>query len=206
MISCGKRSVPGKDEPPVYLFFDTETSDLPRSWKAPASDVDNWPRIVQLAWVVCDAGGNTTGSQVRLVQPVGFDIAPGAIRTHGISTEFARDNGEPLVPVLHDFAADVRAADVLVAHNMDFDEKIVAAEYIRAGLENPMEGKVLRCTMRGSTEFCRLPGNYGYKWPQLSELYSVLFGQPFDGAHDAGADCRACMKCYFRLQELGVMK
>jgi DNA polymerase III epsilon subunit-like protein len=51
----------------------------------------------------------------------------------------------------------------------------------------------------------KLPGKYGrYKWPKLAELHQVLFGEPFEGAHGALADARACMRCYFRLTELGV--
>jgi DNA polymerase III epsilon subunit-like protein len=51
----------------------------------------------------------------------------------------------------------------------------------------------------------KLPGKYGrYKWPKLAELHQVLFGEPFAGAHGALADARACMRCYFRLTELGV--
>jgi DNA polymerase III subunit alpha len=34
----------------MYLIFDMETTGLPASWNAPASDVDNWPQVVQLAW------------------------------------------------------------------------------------------------------------------------------------------------------------
>ena len=30
----------------MYLFLDTETADKPRNWKAPASDLDNWPRAL----------------------------------------------------------------------------------------------------------------------------------------------------------------
>jgi len=30
----------------MYLFFDTETTGLPRNWKAPVTDLDNWPRMV----------------------------------------------------------------------------------------------------------------------------------------------------------------
>ncbi len=33
----------------MYLFFDTETTGLPRNWHAPASDLANWPRLIQLA-------------------------------------------------------------------------------------------------------------------------------------------------------------
>jgi len=35
----------------MYLFFDTETTGLPKKWKAPITDLDNWPRLVQLAYL-----------------------------------------------------------------------------------------------------------------------------------------------------------
>ena len=35
----------------MYLFFDTETTGLPRNWKAPITDLNNWPRLVQLAYI-----------------------------------------------------------------------------------------------------------------------------------------------------------
>lgn len=34
---------------PAYLFFDTETTGLLKSWKASLSDPVNWPHIVQNA-------------------------------------------------------------------------------------------------------------------------------------------------------------
>ena len=42
----------------MYLFFDTETTGLPKRWNAPVTEVDNWPRLVQLAWISCDEQGN----------------------------------------------------------------------------------------------------------------------------------------------------
>ena len=27
----------------MIFFFDTETTGLPRNWKAPITDIDNWP-------------------------------------------------------------------------------------------------------------------------------------------------------------------
>jgi len=38
----------------MYLFFDTETTGLPRNYKAPATDLANWPRLVQIAWLLAD--------------------------------------------------------------------------------------------------------------------------------------------------------
>ena len=42
----------------MFLFFDTETTGLPQRWNAPVTEVDNWPRLVQLAWIMCDDKGN----------------------------------------------------------------------------------------------------------------------------------------------------
>src|ERR1019366_6380749 len=42
------------DHDDQILVFDTETSDLPRDWHRPASDLDNWPHLLQIAWIVCD--------------------------------------------------------------------------------------------------------------------------------------------------------
>ena len=38
----------------MYLFFDTETTGLPRNWKAPVTHLNNWPRMIQIAWIACD--------------------------------------------------------------------------------------------------------------------------------------------------------
>ena len=38
----------------MYLIFDTETTGAPKNWKAPVSDVDNWRRLVQIAWLQYD--------------------------------------------------------------------------------------------------------------------------------------------------------
>ena len=38
----------------MYIVFDTETTGLPKKYNAPFTDTDNWPRMVQLAWIVYD--------------------------------------------------------------------------------------------------------------------------------------------------------
>jgi DNA polymerase III epsilon subunit-like protein len=186
----------------MYLFLDTETADLPRRWDAPAADIRNWPRLVQLAWITCDADGAPAAPQKRLIKPEGFVITHGAFLQHGISTEYAKANGAPLQPVLDEFREVVRSAKVVVGHNVDFDANVAGAEFLRAGMPNALSRKTLRCTMKESTEYCRLPGKHGYKWPTLTELHRKLFDEPFEHAHDAAADCMACMRCFFRLEEI----
>jgi DNA polymerase III epsilon subunit-like protein len=189
----------------MYVFFDTETSGLPRDWSAPASDVSNWPHLVQIAWVCCDADGKTTTSHEYLIKPQGFKISKQAIELHGITTEHALREGVDLAPVLAEFSGAVQSARTVVGHNLDFDLKVVQAEWVRADMKDAFARKRKCCTMKSSTDYCRIPGKYGYKWPKLDELHSKLFGRGFDGAHGALADTQACMRCFFRLQELGVV-
>lgn len=190
----------------MYLFFDTETADKPRNWKAPASDLNNWPRLVQIGWICCDRTGLATGTGDYLIQPDGFTIAPGATALHGITTQKAQQEGVELEPVLREFAQALKEAQVLVAHNTAFDQKVLEAEFIRTDMVSNMAGKTWHCTMKESTDFCRLPGPYGYKWPKLTELYQILFDESFPEAHSALADAEACMRCFFKLKEIGVMR
>ena len=191
----------------MYLFFDTETTGLPESYDAPASDVENWPRLVQFAWVLTDEDGNELRSQAFIIRPDGFKIPQSATRVHGITTETANRLGIEIKRALAAFVGDLSAAEVLVAHNIQFDERIVGAEFFRAGRKkSPLAGKALYCTMRSSTTFCKLPGGpRGYKWPTLEELHEALFGTSFESAHNAIADVRACAKCFFELKHKGVI-
>jgi DNA polymerase III epsilon subunit-like protein len=190
----------------MYLFFDTETSGLPRDWSAPASGGENWPRIVQLAWLSCGDAGQPLASNQYLIKPQGFTISRQAAAVHGITTELAIRNGVDLAPVLKDFSAAIRAAKSVVGHNVEFDRKVIQSELLRAGLPDPFAGKPQQCTMKETAAVCKLPGKCGYKWPSLTELHRHLFGTAFEGSHGALADAEACMRCFFRLRELGLFR
>jgi DNA polymerase III subunit epsilon len=189
----------------MYLFFDTETTGIPRNYKAPLTDLENWPRMVQIAWLLTDEAGEEIDSAEFIIQPQGFTIPKDAAEIHGITTEMALRDGVDITQVLATLTPHIDAARVLIAHNMAFDEKILGAEYLRAGLANPLEGKQRSCTMQSATDFCQLPGRYGHKWPTLHELHLKLFNRSFEGAHRALVDVRACVSCYFELKRRKVM-
>lgn len=187
----------------MYLFFDTETTGLPRNWKAPVTDLNNWPRLVQLAYLYYDENGSKISGGDFIVKPEGYTIPKDASRIHGISTEKALKEGVPISNVLQNFQSFVEEAKILVAHNMSFDEKIVGAEFLRAGMVNSILAKRKICTMHSTTNFCAINGPYGYKWPKLSELHYKLFGTGFEEAHNAAADINATAKCFWELKRLG---
>ncbi len=185
----------------MYLFFDTETTGLPRDYKAPISDSDNWPRIVQIAWSIYDIEGNAWESYSYVIRPNGFIIPEEVARIHRVTQERAETEGIDLEKVLKHFSEDVKKAEYVVAHNIDFDDKVISAEFYRLGMENVLTAAQKICTMKSSVDFCRIPNAYGrYKWPNLDELHNCLFGIGFPEAHDALIDVNACAKCFFELK------
>ena len=191
---------------PVYLFFDTETTGLPRSWQAPVTALDNWPRLVQLAYMAFDADGAQLASVSTIIKPEGFTIPEEASRVHGITTARALKEGKDLAAALRDFKTVLDQVTYLVAHNISFDEKIIGAEFLRNKMPDIPAGKCKICTMHGTTDFCAIPGPRGNKWPKLAELHQRLFRCDFDAAHNAAADVAATAKCFWELKKLGVIK
>ncbi|MDR0766246.1 MAG: 3'-5' exonuclease [Odoribacteraceae bacterium] len=189
----------------MYLFFDTETTGLPLDWKAPVTDLANWPRVIQLAFLLHDERGNHLDGGDFIIKPDGFTIPADASSIHGITTEKAERDGIPLPLVLEQFTASLDRATYLVAHNIAFDEKVLGAEYLRHGLSNPLPARRGICTMERSVDYCALPGRRGYKWPRLVELHRKLFGTGFEKAHDAAADIRATARCFWELKRLRVI-
>ncbi|TVP44060.1 MAG: DNA polymerase III subunit alpha [Mongoliibacter sp.] len=185
----------------MYIIFDTETTGLPRNYNAPMSDVDNWPRLVQIAWQLHDERGKLISNNNFIVKPEGFTIPYNAEKVHGISTDRALKEGHDLSKVLGIFHEDVEKAKYLVGHNIGFDINVTGAEFIRKQISMKLPDMKELDTKDLSTDFCAIPGGKGgkYKWPTLTELHQKLFGVGFEDAHDAAYDVDATAKCFFGL-------
>ena len=190
----------------MFLFFDTETTGLPTNWQAPITDSDNWPRLVQLAWILADTQGVVVDERSYVIKPEGFSIPSQAAAVHGITTAYAQKNGVLLSQALEEFLQAHQQAQALVAHNISFDINILGAECVRSNKPLSCMQTTHVCTMKASTNYCQLPGRYGPRWPKLIELHEILFEEPFVDAHDALADVRACKRCFYALTKRGVLK
>ncbi|GGD47546.1 DNA polymerase III subunit alpha [Muriicola marianensis] len=186
----------------MYLIFDTETTGLPKRWNAPVTDVDNWPRCVQLAWQLHDEMGELIEQQDFLIQPEGFDIPFDAEQIHGISTELAAKDGIPLLEALELFNGALEKASFVVGQNVGFDINITGAEFHRAGIDTKLlELPVLDTCTEETAALCQIPGGRGgkFKLPTLTELHEHLFHDSFAEAHNAAADVEATSRCFFEL-------
>ena len=193
----------------MYLIFDTETTGVPHNKTAPITDLDNWPRVVQIAWQLHNGKGKLLSQHNYLIKPDGFDIPFKAEQIHGISTQRATEEGHAFKKVLGIFFEDLNKTSVLVGHNIEFDINILGAELIRQGL--PTE-KLLSTakvdTGIVSIEYCQLSGGPGgrMKMPRLLELHEKLFGKGFGDAHDASYDVAATARSFFGLIKEKVVK
>lgn len=192
----------------MITFFDTETTGIPKNYQAPASDLENWPRVVQIGWVCYLNDGTLLEEQEHIIKPIKFKIPEEASNIHGITQEIAKGIGEQIKPVLTSLAWRIFFSDCVVGHNIEFDDRVISAEFIRAGVHSRLDRRTKVCTMKASTMFCKLPGNYPgqYKWPKLEELYLKLFNEPMGEAHTTLMDIKNTAKCFFRLRDLGVIK
>jgi DNA polymerase-3 subunit alpha len=191
----------------MYLIFDTETTGLPKRWKAPITDSDNWPRCVQIAWQLHDAMGQCIEHQDYLIRPDGFNIPYDAEQIHGISTALATKEGEALAVVLEKFNTALAKAKFVVGQNVGFDLNIMGCEYHRLQVQTPLNGMpVLDTCTETTANLCKLPGGRGgkFKLPTLTELHQKLFDTPFAEAHNATADVEATTRCFLELLRQGI--
>ena len=87
--------------------------------------------------------------------------------------------------------------EYVLAHNLNFNENALAAEYLRKGISHSLFRKERFCLMQESTFFCKLPGKGGgYKWPTLTELHSIIFKKAFSPPNNARADVIAATRCF----------
>lgn len=167
---------------PGFAVVDLETTGL-------------WPgrrdRIVEIGVVQVDAKGCVTSEWSTLVNPL-RDVGPTSI--HGLH---ARDLVD--APTFAEVAAElaeVLDGRVLVAHNLPFDARFLAAEYADLGhAEVPISHGLGVCTMHLAARY--LP----YSPRSLADCCAVA-GWRHENAHAALADAHAAARllgCYLEL-------
>lgn len=196
----------------MILFFDTETTGMIKDWTRQIDGSDNFPNIVQFGWALFTDDGKLIVKASNIIKPNGWVIEPEAEAVHGISLEKAELEGISIADSMKPFIAMHKWCNLAVAHNHNFDSKIVRAELIRLNSKYTREDFKARpkfCTMMATTKFCKLKkanGRGGFKWPKLKELHQVLFGEEFEDQHDALGDVMATARCFFELLDRGVIE
>lgn len=191
----------------MILFYDTETTGIP-NWRLPADDPSQ-PYIVDIAGLLCDDDGGEVARFEAIIKPNGWTVHEGAARVHGITTERATAEGIPVEEALDGFDALVARAELLVAFNLRFDDKLLRGARRRCGRPDGFGTIPVFCCMKGTTPLCKIPptgkmqaaGFSNFKTPKLEEAVRILLKREHIGAHRAMADAVAARDLYFALRD-----
>lgn len=186
-----------------FLVIDTETTGLPENMDISPTNFDKWPRLVEVAWIICDGKGKVYKNESHIIIPDGFKITNAHI--HGITTEKAKEEGRQLKNVLTELRADMMQADISIAHNVDFDMNVIAAEEYR-NFNYAISDKLhWFCTQKQTAQVLQIartakcPHNGPYKWPNLRELMNYCFALELPTKHRAADDAEQCRMALFEL-------
>jgi len=194
------------------LFFDTETSDFIKK-SLPANDPEQaW--TVQIGAILASQQEDIDQLNV-IIKSNGRSMNYYAQEVHGITVERADQDGIEELEAAEQFGRLLRQADLIVCHNFSFDWNYVYQMMERNLDDLSDEARSAfyldlpnHCTMKDKAvvKMCGLKNKAGRaKWPKLTELHEHLFGEGFDGAHDAYADITATKRCFFELVDRGII-
>ncbi|MFI9810929.1 exonuclease domain-containing protein [Saccharothrix variisporea] len=160
-----------------YAVVDVETT----GFAARRSD-----RVVEVAVVQLDARGEPTGEWCTLLNP-GRDLGPQHVHRISAADVWAAPTFAQVAGAL----TDRLAGRVLVAHNLAFDARFLAAEFARLGVELELDGL---CTMRLA------PPGAGRS---LRDCCAAV-GIDLEDAHSALHDARATARLFAHYLRNGV--
>ena len=194
------------------LVFDTETTGLPEDNNVSILDTFRWPYIVQLSFVYYDSEINDVidyyDNVIKL--PDNITIPDNSIRIHGITNEIMRENGINIKIALKKFNDILKDCDIVVAHNISFDKRMIMVECIRNKISQYFTKRQNKksefCTMKNSKNICKIKivnikGEEYFKSPKLSELYTFIFKEEPRNLHNSFVDVLLCLRSYFAIVE-----
>lgn len=195
----------------MLLVFDTETTGLSDRMMPP--DHPSQPHVVQIAAALYHPELRLERAAFSLLiapdswpQPYA-GIPEAAVAVHGIDHITAQMFGVGAATACAMFSQFCKRATVAIAHNLEFDQKLIETAFARLQRPCPLDGMKKFCTMQAATPICKVPFKdgdaYRWKWPSLDECLERMLGEtPRAGKHDAFDDLRICARVYFKLREL----
>ena len=212
----------------LALIFDVETNGLiPRNdpvTKLPPP-ITECPHIIQMSFIIYNMYEHNIEKtyNVYINIPNEVEISNKITELTGITREMCND-GISIVEALSEFHEAYSACDCVIAHNLDFDSKMMLIEIERNSQllleKNPKICDIFQtkvniksperfCTMMSSIGICGIlvtsvdKSNKSYKYkkfPKLSETYEHLFKYVPDNLHNSMMDCLVCLRCYLKIR------
>lgn len=190
----------------LALAYDTETTGLPL-FKEP-SEHPGQPHIVQLGALLVDLDTRIVHSTLDvIIRPEGWTIPDEVAAIHGVTQERAMLVGVPEALALQLFLGMWIRTQCRIAHNEQFDARIVRIGLMRhePSMTDHWKAGAAKCTQQISTPILKLPptekmkaaGFLKHKSANLGEAYQHFMGKPLENAHSALADARGALDVFF---------
>jgi len=181
------------------LFFDTETTGLFRGLPKAINftEFDNC-RLVEFGYRKM-RGNDLIAEGSIILKNDGYTIPSFITKIHGINDEMANRDGLSRHEFFLQLIELLEGVDYLIAHNMPFDIRILAAECYRYNQEEIIEmlKNIKRhCSLEMARKKIKKTEIENHK---LQTVYKHLFNKEFDGAHRALNDVHALCSIYKKL-------
>ncbi len=191
------------------FVFDTETTGFISKKE---NNLNKQPQIIQFAGIFVDMDEIWEFKEEKridiLVNPK-WSIPFGSSEIHHIY-DIDVKNAPYIEDVIDEFLSYINDADIIVGHNIEYDENLILLELQRLNNTYRYKPKQVICTMNETINFCKLPKKLstspGYKRPKLWELHKKLFEKYFIWAHNAITDVEATLKCFVESYKRGIIK
>ncbi len=184
----------------AHCIIDIETNKLISQQD---SDIE-YPTILQIAWILMDDEGKILKRLSTLIKPDHSTINYAA-NINKIDLSVATQIGLPLQEALSLLAIDLNKSSSVIAHNTDFDLKIIMHYFEYYGIYNTLISIRKYCTMKDPQYYYNIVFGVN-KFMNLSELYEKLFGTKPINAHNAENDVLITAKCYRHLLKKKIAK
>ena len=176
------------------VIFDTETTWLPNKAEP---DLNNQPYIIQFAGIEIEMKDDWEYEEIKrlniMIKPP-INIPYWVSEIHWIYDVDLR-NSKSFISHSEEISKFLNEADVVVWHNIEFDNLMLRIEFDRLKLQWLLVDyypKQTICTMNESTNWCKLSKkNSSSKWfkrPKLQELVRKTIWEFFAWAHNAIVD------------------
>jgi DNA polymerase-3 subunit epsilon len=164
------------------VIFDTETTGLVKHSLTPLKDQ---PYIIELGTIVWDTVTDQTAERAWLMNP-GVKLEAIITKITGLRDEDVVDE-PPFSAYVDAIANTFFQANVMVAHNVEFDLAMLHNELKRCDRQQFPWPDTTMCTVR------QYEHAFGHR-PTLQQLYQHVLGKPLAQTHRALDDCRAVLE------------
>ncbi|MDH3003821.1 MAG: DNA polymerase III subunit alpha [Candidatus Shikimatogenerans sp. JK-2022] len=194
----------------MFLFFDTETTGLPKNKIFNISEILSWPRLIQISWILYDLNGNILNSKNYYIKPNKYIIPLNSMLIHGITNKYVNKYGKDIIYILKKFYKSLKYSKFIIGHNINFDCNIIIGEFYRLNynIKKLIEKKKkidTQIILYNNKDILKIKKN---RWISLKEAYKILYNKNINKnlLHNSFYDLYINILCFIKLIKIKIIK